>query len=129
MAKRVLVIDDDNEFADAMANVLDARGYEVDHAPNGKVGIAKAREQKPDIILLDVMMTTKSEGLEVARELHTDDKLKSVPIILVTGVRKEMSLPFGFEADETWLPVKGVLEKPVKPDVLLKAIEDTLSKV
>jgi CheY-like chemotaxis protein len=127
MAKRVLVIDDDNEFVDAMVNVLDAKGYDVDHAPNGKVGIAKAREQKPDIILLDVMMTTKSEGLEVARELNKDPKLKSVPIILITGVRKEMSLPFGFEPDEAWLPVKGVLEKPVKPDVLLKAVEEHIN--
>jgi two-component system, OmpR family, alkaline phosphatase synthesis response regulator PhoP len=126
MAHKVLVIDDDNEFVEAMTNVLDAKGYEVDSAPNGKVGIAKAKEQKPDIILLDVMMTTKSEGFDVARELSKDKKLKNVPIIMITGVRKEMSLPFGFEPDETWLPVKGVLEKPVKPDVLLKTIEDNL---
>jgi len=127
MANRVLVIDDDHEFADAMANVLSARGYDVSHAPNGKVGIAKARERKPDIVLLDVMMTTKSEGLDVARELHKDEKLKSVPIILITGVKKEMSLPFGFEPDDTWLPVKGVLEKPVKPDVLLRTIEENIN--
>jgi CheY-like chemotaxis protein len=127
MAKRVLVIDDDHEFVDAMVNVLDAKGYEVEHAPNGKVGIAKAREQRPDIVLLDVMMTTKSEGLEVAREMNKDPKLKTVPIILITGVRKEMSLPFGFEPDEMWLPVKGVLEKPVKPDVLLKTIEEHIN--
>ena len=126
MANRVLVIDDDNDFVEAMTNVLDANGYVVDSAPNGKIGIAKAREQKPDIILLDVMMTTKSEGFDLARELHKDAKLKSVPIILITGVRKEMSLPFGFEPDETWLPVKGVLEKPVKPDVLLKTIEENI---
>jgi two-component system, OmpR family, alkaline phosphatase synthesis response regulator PhoP len=126
MAHKVLVIDDDNEFVEAMTNVLDAKGYEVDSAPNGKVGIAKAKEQKPDIILLDVMMTTKSEGFDVARELSKDKKLKNVPIIMITGVRKEMSLPFGFEPDETWLPVKGVLEKPVKPDVLLKTVEDNL---
>jgi CheY-like chemotaxis protein len=126
MANKVLVIDDDNEFADAMTNVLEAKGYVVDHAMNGKVGIAKAKEQKPDIILLDVMMTTKSEGLDVAREMHKDEKLKSVPIILITGVRKEMSLPFGFEPDDTWLPVKGILEKPVRPDVLLKTIEENI---
>ncbi len=126
MAHKVLVIDDDNEFVEAMSNVLDAKGYEVDSAPNGKVGIAKAKERKPDIILLDVMMTTKSEGFDVARELNKDKKLTNVPIIMITGVRKEMSLPFGFEPDETWLPVKGVLEKPVKPDVLLKTIEDNL---
>jgi two-component system, OmpR family, alkaline phosphatase synthesis response regulator PhoP len=127
MSKRVLVIDDDHEFAEAMINVLEAKGYEVSHAPNGKVGIAKARERKPDIVLLDVMMNTKSEGLDVARELHKDEKLKSVPIILVTGVRKEMSLPFGFEPDDTWLPVKGVLEKPVKPDVLLRTVQENIN--
>lgn len=126
MSKKVLVIDDDTEFVEAMTNVLDVKGYEVDSASNGKVGIAKAREQKPDIILLDVMMTTKSEGFDVAREINKDEKLKSVPIILITGVRKEMNLPFGFEPDETWLPVKGVLEKPVKPDVLLKTVEENI---
>src|SRR4030042_5310239 len=110
MSNKVLVIDDDREFVEAMTNVLDAKGYTVDHAPNGKVGIAQAREQKPDIILLDVMMTTKSEGFDVAREISKDEKLKAVPIILITGVRKEMNLPFGFEPDEHWLPVKGVLE-------------------
>jgi two-component system alkaline phosphatase synthesis response regulator PhoP len=128
MANKVLVIDDDNEFVEAMTNVLDAKGYEVDSAPNGKVGIAKAREQKPDIILLDVMMTTKSEGFDVARELNKDKKLKEVPIIMITGVRKEMKLPFGFEPDEAWLPVKGVLEKPVRPDVLLKTVEENIKK-
>ncbi|MBN1975736.1 MAG: response regulator [Sedimentisphaerales bacterium] len=126
MSKKVLVIDDDSEFVEAMTNVLDAKGYDVDSAPNGKVGIAKARERKPDIILLDVMMTTKSEGFDVARELSKDKKLKNVPIIMITGVRKEMKLPFGFEPDETWLPVKGILEKPVRPDVLLKTVEENI---
>jgi len=126
MARKVLIIDDDPELVDAASNLLDAQGYRVDSAPNGKIGIAKARELRPDIILLDVMMTRKTEGFEVARELNKDKDLKNIPIIMITGVRKEMSLPFGFEPDDTWLPVKGVLEKPVKPDVLLKAINDNL---
>jgi CheY-like chemotaxis protein len=124
MASRVLMIDDDQEFIDATAAILSARGYEVDSAPNGKVGVAKAKIKKPDIILLDVMMTTKTEGFDVARELHKNKELANVPVILLTGVKREMNLPFGFEPDETWLPVKGVLEKPVKPDVLLKAIAE-----
>jgi CheY-like chemotaxis protein len=126
MADQVLVIDDDPEFVDAIINVLDAKGYVVDSAPNGKIGLAKAKERKPDIILLDVMMTTKSEGFDVAREIHKDEQLKGIPVILVTGVKKEMNLPFGFEPDEMWLPVKGVLEKPVKPEVLLKTIEQNI---
>ena len=127
MNKKVLVIDDDSEFVDAMTNVLDAKGYAVDSAPNGKEGIAKAKKNKPNIILLDVMMTTKSEGFDIARELHQDKELKDVPIVMITGVRKEMSLPFGFEPDDTWLPVKNILEKPVRPDVLLRTVEENIA--
>ena len=105
MAYRVLVVDDDPDFTEAVVNVLDAQGYDVDSAPNGKIGLAKAKEQKPDIILLDVMMTTKSEGFDVAREMHKDKRLKDVPVIIISGVRKEMNMPFGFEPDEAWLPV------------------------
>jgi len=128
MSKKVLMIDDDPEFVDAISNLLDAKGYEVHTASNGKDGVAKAKAENPDIILLDVMMTTKNEGFNVARELHEDQNLATIPIIIMTGIRREMNLPFGFEPDETWLPVKKVLEKPVKPEVLLSAISDNIRK-
>ena len=126
MAKKVLMIDDDPEFIEAITNVLDAKGYEIVSASNGKDGVEKAKAENPDIILLDVMMTTESEGFDVAREMHKDESAKNIPVIILTGIRKAMSLPFGFEPDETWLPVKQVLEKPVKPEVLLKAIEENI---
>ena len=128
MAKKVLMIDDDPEFVDAITNLLDAKGYDVVSAGDGKDGVAKAKQEKPDIILLDVMMTTKSEGFDVARELSKDANLKGTPVVMLTGVRKEMNLPFGFEPDADWLPVKAFLEKPVKPEVLLKTIEDNIKK-
>ncbi len=128
MANKVLMIDDDPEFVEAISNLLDAKGYDVHSASNGKDGIAKAKAENPDIILLDVMMTTKNEGFNVARELHDDQKLRETPIIIMTGIRREMNLPFGFEPDETWLPVKRVLEKPVKPEVLLTAISENIKK-
>lgn len=128
MAKKVLMIDDDPEFVDAISNLLDAKGYAVHTASNGKDGVERAKAENPDIILLDVMMTTKHEGFDVARELHDDPTAKDTPIIMMTGIRKEMNLPFGFEPDNTWLPVKEVLEKPVKPEVLLKAIEKHIRK-
>jgi len=128
MAKKVLMIDDDPEFVDAITNILDAKGYDVVSAGDGKDGVAKAKQEKPDIILLDVMMTTKSEGFDVARELNKDANLKGTPVVMLTGVRKEMNLPFGFEPDADWLPIKAFLEKPVKPEVLLKTIEDNIKK-
>lgn len=126
MAKKVLVIDDDSDFVESIMNLLEAKGYAVDSAPNGKEGVQKAKSQKPDLILLDVMMTTKDEGFNVARELNGIEGLKDTPVIMVTGVRKEMNLPFGFEPDKTWLPVKQILEKPVKPEALLNAVTDAL---
>ncbi len=128
MANKVLMIDDDPEFVEAISNLLDARGYDVHTASNGRDGVAKAKVENPDIILLDVMMATKNEGFNVARELHEDQKLRETPIIIMTGIRREMNLPFGFEPDETWLPVKRVLEKPVKPEVLLAAISEHIKK-
>jgi two-component system, OmpR family, alkaline phosphatase synthesis response regulator PhoP len=128
MAKKVLMIDDDPEFVDAITNILDAKGYNVVSAGDGKDGVAKAKQEKPDIILLDVMMTTKSEGFDVARELSKDANLKGTPVIMLTGVRKEMNLPFGFEPDVDWLPVAAFLEKPVKPETLLKTIEENIKK-
>ncbi|MFA5238792.1 MAG: response regulator [Phycisphaerae bacterium] len=127
MAKKILIIDDNPEFVEATTNLLDARGYQVDSAENGRIGIEKAKKNKPDLILLDVMMTTKSEGFDVAREMHKEPTLKGTPVIMITGVRKEMNLPFGFEPDADWLPVKEVLEKPVKPDVLLTAVTKALA--
>ena len=126
MAKKVLVIDDDSDFVESIVNLLEARGYAVSSASNGKDGVQKAKTEKPDVVLLDVMMTTKDEGFNVARELHGIEGLANTPVIMVTGVRKEMNLPFGFEPDETWLPVRQILEKPVKPEVLLNAVADAL---
>lgn len=128
MAKKVLMIDDDPEIIEAVTNVLDAKGYDVISASNGKDGVEKAKAENPDIILLDVMMTTKSEGFDVAREMHEDENARNIPVIIMTGIRKAMNLPFGFEPDDVWLPVKEVLEKPVKPEVLLKAIEEHIRK-
>ena len=124
MANKVLIVDDDVDLVESMANLLEAKGYEVFTASNGQDGVDKAKAEHPDLILLDVMMTTKDEGFNVARQLKQVEALKGTPVVMVSGVRKEMNLPFGFEPDDTWLPVKQFLEKPVKPETLLKAVAD-----
>jgi CheY-like chemotaxis protein len=125
MAK-ILVIDDDDDFVDATSTLLRAKKYSVVSATNGAAGYISAKNENPDLILLDVMMTHDAEGFEIARKLKEDPVTKAIPIIIITGIRKEKSLPFGFEPDDDWLPVKAVIEKPFKPDLLLKKIEDAL---
>ena len=128
MSKKVLIIDDDPDFVEAITNLLEAKGYEVASAPDGEEGVSKAKDNPPNLLILDVMMARKTEGFDVARDLHKDEKTKNIPIIMITGIRHEMNLPFGFEPNEDWLPVKVVLEKPVKPDMLLKAVEEHIQQ-
>jgi len=127
MAK-ILVVDDDADFLEAQKTLLNAKGYSVIGAPNGEEGYQKAKMEKPDLLLLDVMMTYDSEGFDLARKLKEDPSTKYIPVIMITGIRKAKGLPFSFEPDEDWLPVKAVLEKPVKPDELLKKVEEALKK-
>ena len=127
MEKKILIIDDDPDFVDSIRAVLEARDYIVDSAPDGTEGFKKAKEIIPNLIILDVMMTKNTEGFEVSREFQKEEDLKSVPIIMITGIREQMNLAFGFEPDGTWLPVKAVLEKTIKPDQLLAKVAEFIN--
>ena len=127
MGKKILMVDDDQELVESVTTVLKTAGYEVISAKNGTIGFEKAKTENPDLVLLDVMMTDRIEGFTVARNLKKHEATRAIPIVIITGIKKEMNLPFGFETDEEWLPVKTVLEKPFTPDLLLKTIKENLS--
>ena len=121
--KRILIVDDDVEYVESNKELLEASGYEVQTAHNGKDGLAHAKKHKPDLMILDVMMATNTEGFEVARKIPHSPELKGMHILLVTGVRRELALPFKVHPDETWLPVDKVFEKPIDPQTLLDEIK------
>ncbi len=128
MGKKILTVDDDPSFVEAITTLLEAKDYQVISADNGEDGYKVAKSEKPDLILLDVMMTHKTEGFDIARNLKNDPETKDIPVVIISGIRREMNLPFGFEPDEDWLPVKAVLEKPIKPELLLKTVEENIKK-
>ncbi|MFH1062148.1 MAG: response regulator [Candidatus Omnitrophota bacterium] len=128
MTGKLLIIDDDGDFRDAVSTMLTSKGFEVLTAPNGKEGFAIAQKQMPDLILLDVMMTHKTEGFDTARIFKDDEKTKNIPVVMVTGIKNDMHLAYDFKPDEEWLPVKAVIEKPVNPEALLKIIEENIKK-
>ena len=125
---KILVVDDDHALVDTMQEVLEAHGHKVVTAISGKDGFAAAKKEQPSLILLDVMMEHDNTGFEIAKSLHGEPQTRGIPVIIITGVRKAKSLPFKYEPDEDWLPVKAVLEKPVQPEVLLNAIDMALKK-
>ena len=127
--KRILVVDDDVQFVDTVKTLLESAGYEVSYAYHAGKGMEVAREITPDLILLDVMFAGPPgpDGFQASRELHQDVKLKDIPVIIISGVRKALDLPFSmYEPDEDYMPVKAFLEKPVKPDKLLSKIQKVL---
>lgn len=126
-SKKILVVDDDSNLVESIAAILQAEGYTVFTAANGTEGLRQAQTQQPDLILLDVMMDHDHEGFEVVKRLQGQQKGATLPVIIMTGIRKAKRLPFAYEPDADWLPVQAVLEKPVDPRVLLKRVAKALS--
>ena len=85
MAKRVLVIDDNQNTVKYLSVVLSEHGYEVSSACDGEQGLEMIRQSKPDLITLDVMMPKKS-GLTLFKIIKKDEQLKDIPILMLTGV-------------------------------------------
>ena len=126
---RVLIIDDDPDITEAMSVVLTNKGYTVDSAGDSSEGKEKLEAERPDLIILDVMMRTSQEGFELSRQLKGSAEYKDIPILMLTAVKDKTGLDFKSTAgDESWLPVEGFLDKPVKPEVLLEKVASLLSK-
>lgn len=126
---RILIIDDDPDITEAMTVVLENKGYAVASAADGSAGMVQLQAQRPDVIVLDVMMRTSQEGFELARELKSNAEYKAIPILMLTAVKDKTGLDFKSTAgDESWLPVEGFLDKPVKPDVLLEKVASLIEK-
>ena len=123
MSKKILMIDDDPDFIAAVQALLEAKDYLVVTASNGEEGLAKAKEEKPDLITLDVMMTNDSEGLDISKKFKEDEDLNTIPIIIVSGVKKIGDTAYDYETGEKVVPAKAFVEKPIDPEKFLETIE------
>lgn len=124
---RVLLVDDDPDFVEANTIVLEASGFEVLSASSGAEGLARVRDDVPDIVVLDVMMENTDEGFAVARDIRR--KLQSsVPIIMLTSVGRVTGYDFKPGEHPDFFPVEAYLEKPVPPTVLVNRIREIVGK-
>ena len=123
---KILVIDDDPIFVKATQAILESHGYRVDSARDGEEGLAKMRQDIPDLVLLDVMMGWVLEGVSVTREMMDEKELRSIPIIMVTSIRG--SEHRGMFPQDEYLHINSWLDKPCPPSELVSEIEATLSR-
>ena len=126
--EKILLVDDDEDFVTSMMDLLGAHGYRVISAGDGASGLDLARRERPDLMVLDVMMATKTEGFEVARKIPACPELRNMPVLLVTGIRSEMRLGFRLEPDQTWLPVSRIMEKPIDPALFVATVGELLRR-
>jgi DNA-binding response OmpR family regulator len=123
MQHKILVVDDDPDILEAISMILESQGYEVVTARDGVEGLANLKAEKPDLLILDLLMP-KMDGFAVCKELQDPRwaKHRNIPILILTSVREEASrrryeLETGLELD-----VDDYVEKPVSPDTLLERV-------
>ena len=129
MPGKILLIDDDPDILDALTIILEAEGNEVVTARDGIEGLANLRAEKPDLIILDLLMP-KMDGFAVCKELQDPrwSKYRDIPILILSSVREEASrrryeLETGLQLD-----VDDYVEKPISPDILLERVEKLIKK-
>jgi DNA-binding response OmpR family regulator len=127
----ILIIEDDRDLVNSMRVIFESLNYKVRTAYNGKEGLEQIEKKKPDLIILDVMMATDTEGFDLAFKLRNHADYKSIPIIMVTGFTQRMAElgPEKFQhiLGEDW-PVTKIFEKPIDPDELLAATQAILKE-
>lgn len=118
--ERILVVDDTADNLFLIQTVLQAEGYEVDVALNGKDALSQISVKPPDLLLLDVMMPGM-HGYEVVQRIRENTNLPFIPIILITGCEQSVM------SEEFDLPTEGFISKPIEFDELLNQVSSILS--
>jgi len=137
MSKRekLLLVDDDLDLVATLRLVLEKEGYAVVAAHDAESGLAKARTERPDLILLDVMMPNATEGFRFIWKLRevVEPYFQRVPVIMLTAIKERTGLQFypetkdgTFKAGER-VPVQDFLDKPIDPAQLLRRVQTVLT--
>ena len=122
--KIALIIDDEPDVTTYHATLLSDHGWDVRTANSGDEGLILAKQEKPDVVLLDVMMPDRG-GLSTLIGFRKDSELESVPVVLVTGIQEQLTADFENFLDrfKKYHP-DGYVEKPIDPDQLLKMLDE-----
>jgi CheY-like chemotaxis protein len=132
MAKKILMVDDDPDIICAIRIPLEASGYEFHKASSGREGLEKIKQVDPDLIILDVMMESATEGFQVSLKLRDpspDSEYaahRDTPILMLTAIHT--TTPLRFAPDKDYLPVDAFLDKSADPDELLNKVDELLQK-
>ncbi len=124
--KRILVVDDEPDFASIVQTNLKKEGFDVEVAYDGVEAIAKVKANPPDAIVLDVMMPEK-DGYEVCAELKHDEKYSDIPIVMLTAVADHVGSTRYSHADGMSMEADDYLPKPASADEITQSVKSLVS--
>lgn len=133
MPKKILLVDDDVDLVETVAQALSFHGFEIDKAYSGREGLKKVLEFKPDLMVLDVMMENDTAGFEVANQLRNKrtesrySEFADLPIVLLTAINQVTNSRFSLNEAQSFLPdIEDFITKPFKIDELIARIKTLL---
>ena len=131
---KIVTIDDDPDILEVLRIALEANNYEVHAASSGAEGLKVIKQVRPDLIILDVMMDTVTEGFHVSYELRNQDpkseyhEFSKTPILMLTSISQKTGMKFSPEKDGEYLPIDEFVEKPLRIESLLEKAKKLLQK-
>ena len=125
---KIVMVDDNTDFLFTMETFLQRNGFEVLTADDGQKGMDLIRKEQPDLILLDIMMETLFSGFEVCKQVRSDNDLKGIPIIGISGMGAELEIDYRQWPDYDYFRPDAFLDKPVDKQQLLQTIPEVIKK-
>jgi DNA-binding response OmpR family regulator len=126
MKQKIMIVDDDRDYVAVNKTILEQNGYQVVVCHDPEECLARALAELPDLVVLDVMMGTQTDGFHVCHDLKNSRLTRQTPILMVSSVNRDS--PFRFHPDDTWIPVDEFIEKPIHPEKLLEKIQSSLKR-
>ena len=125
---KIVLVDDNTDYLFTMETFLSRNCFNVKTSNDGEKGLELIRGERPDVVLLDVMMETLFSGFEVCKQMRIDDELKDIPIIGISGMGDELGIDYKQWPDYDYFKPDAFLDKPVDKQKLLRLIPETIEK-
>ena len=125
---KILIVDDDADYAQATRIILEKNRYKVAVAQNGTEAMDKIKQFKPDLIILDIMMDRLDDGFTICYKLKHDANLKNIPVFTISSITEKTGFKFSPKTDGEYFEADDYAEKPIEPGDLLKRVEALLKK-
>ena len=125
--KKILIIDDDKDYGEALRIVLESNGFAVDHVLNIDDGRKTLEKSRPNLIILDVMMDKHTDGFDFCYDLKHDEECKKIPILMVTAVTEKTGFKFSPETDGEYLQADDYVAKPIPVAELLSRVNKLIA--